>query len=286
MAETDHEETILDYIECPEPWQYVPPSSTGEGRQLLKLDKRCFVTGFPVADLCVVYLIPPPRRRNAREVEQYQAFETLATRQKFAGNQQTFKLKSPTNAIFLNATLARTLEEFNVYCITVPLADLIALKGQLERDNAEWAQRAEQDSSAERILGSSNARLHSYDIKTLAILNFSPQFLPQGSTLVILGNESRYLEPGGKNTPGTHYAYNPSGLLCEIPYPPTLRNDAEKLSLFALIVRAESKLSTLIPTAGHSFFDISIVVTDLIAEHQRVCAELVREIFYTPPGLA
>ena len=104
--------------------------------------------------------------------------------------------------------------------------------------------------------------------------------------MIILGNESRYLEPGGKNTPGTPYTFNPSGLLCEIPYPPTLRNDTEKLSLFALIVRAQSKLSTLIPTAGHSFFDISIIVTDLIAEHRRVCEEVVQEIFYVPPGLA
>ncbi|KAL1689350.1 hypothetical protein GGG16DRAFT_115174 [Schizophyllum commune] len=286
MAAPNHEESILDYIQCPEPWQYVPPSFTRLGRQLLKLDKRCFVTGFPVADLGVVYLLPPPPRRTATERERYRAAEALATRQKFAGNQQTFEYESPANAILLNASLARMFVEFDIYCITIPLADLVALKGQLERDNAEWARRAAQDPLTERILGSSNAGLHSYDIKTLAILNFSPQLLPRGCPMVILGNESRYLEPGGKNTPGTHYTYNPSGLLCEIPYPPTLRNDTEKLSLFALIVRAQSKLSTLIPTAGHSFFDISIIVTDLIAEHRRVCEEVVQEIFYVPPGLA
>lgn len=120
--------------------------------------------------------------------------EGVLSGQNFAGNDEHFTLNSPVNAILLGTSLRIALEEYSLFCITIPLEELVDLVSQLQQDNKDWAERAEQDPNAERILGSSGAGKHTYTVGRLVVLALSPAFLPEDQTLAVISNEHRSLD--------------------------------------------------------------------------------------------
>ncbi|KAL1665728.1 hypothetical protein GGF50DRAFT_126149 [Schizophyllum commune] len=182
---------------------------------LLRLDRRSLFTGSTV-DLEVAYLIPPngDPSENAR-------VEEVCNRLGFGGNDRSFRTDGLMNTF------------------------LRALCDQLGLDNQEWSERAKQDPAAQRILGSHEPRLHTYEIQQLAFYRLSPAFLPDYAAIQILPSECRTLDqpcPNPAPVPQRPTIYDE--LICQFPYPPSLRSPKDTLSPLALLVNAHYRLQT------------------------------------------
>ncbi|KAL1720224.1 hypothetical protein EV715DRAFT_272093 [Schizophyllum commune] len=214
---------------------------------LLRLDRRSLFTG-STADLEVTYLIPPDPI-NASEVAHV---EEVCNRLKMGGDNGAFRLHGLMNTFLLESSLRVHLDDLATFCITLPFAELYRLCDQLRLDNQEWSARAKQDPTAERVLGSHGAIHYAYDIQQLAFYRLSPAFLPNDAVIQILPSECRTLDrpcPNPAPVP-TLPAPVPSkpavinDLICQFPYPPSLRSKKDKLSPLALLVSAHHKLQT------------------------------------------
>ncbi|KAI5887991.1 uncharacterized protein SCHCODRAFT_02671915 [Schizophyllum commune H4-8] len=203
---------------------------------LLRLDRRSLFTG-STTDLEVAFLIPPNEdpSKNAR-------VEEVCNRLGLGGNDGSFRTDGLMNAFLLESSLRVHLDSAT-FLITLPFIEFCSLSDQLRLDNEEWIERAKHDATAKRILGSHQPRLYSYEIGHLAFYEPSSAFLPGDTTIEILPNECRTLERPCPNAPSV--AKKPQiydELICEFPYPPSLRENKDKLSPLALLVNAHYKL--------------------------------------------
>ncbi|KAL1734564.1 hypothetical protein EV714DRAFT_244968 [Schizophyllum commune] len=139
------------------------------------------------------------------------------------------------NTFLLESSLRVHLDDFATFCITLPFVEFCSLCDQLQLDNQEWSERAKQDPTAQRILG----------FRPLSFYRLSPAFLPDDTAIQILPSECRTLDqPCPNPSPVLQKPAIYDELICEIPYPPSLRSRKDKLSPLALLINAHYKLQT------------------------------------------
>ncbi|KAL1682144.1 hypothetical protein EV122DRAFT_287396 [Schizophyllum commune] len=215
------------------------PRDDGLLATLLRLDRRSLFTG-STADLEVAYLIPPDE--DASEVARV---EEVCNRLKLGGDDGSYQLHGLMNTFLLESSLRVHLDDLATFCITLPFAELYRLCDQLRLDNQEWSARAQQDPIAKRVLGSRGAIHYAYDIQQLAFYRLSPAFLPNDAAIQILPSECRTLDrPCPNPAPVPTKPSFSNDLICQFPYPPSLRSKKDKLSPLALLVSAHHKLQT------------------------------------------
>ncbi|KAL1757951.1 hypothetical protein FB107DRAFT_208148 [Schizophyllum commune] len=216
------------------------PRDDGLLATLLRLDRRSLFTG-STADLEVAYLIPP----DPTDASEVAHVEEVCNRLKMGGDDGAFRLHDLMNTFLLESSLRVHLDDLASFCITLPFVEFCSLCDQLQLDNQEWSERAKQDPTAQRILGRHEPRLHPYEIQQLAFYRLSPAFLPDDTAIQILPSERRTLDqPCPNPSPVLQKPATYDELICEIPYPPSLRSRKDKLSPLALLVSAHYKLQT------------------------------------------
>ncbi|KAI4525143.1 hypothetical protein K523DRAFT_301458 [Schizophyllum commune Tattone D] len=217
------------------------PRDDGLLATLLRLDRRSLFTG-STADLEVAYLIPP----DSKDASEAAHVEEVCNRLKIGcADGASFRLHGLMNTFLLESSLRVHLDDLASFCITLPFVEFCSLCDQLQLDNQEWSERAKQDPTAQRILGSHEPRLHTYEIQQLAFYRLSPAFLPDDMAIQILPSECRTLDqPCPNPSPVLQKPAIYDELICEIPYPPSLRSRKDKLSPLALLINAHYKLQT------------------------------------------
>ncbi|KAE9409509.1 hypothetical protein BT96DRAFT_526853 [Gymnopus androsaceus JB14] len=228
-------------------------------------DHGSAVTGSVQANLQLIHLINEIRgtKKDPEKAARRQRVEALLNRQEFSGKNRTFHLTSLANTLLLEPGLRIDLDLYALFCLTIPLNQLLLALTSLALDNNDWTNRAKIDCNAKREL---DVRAHfsktiveadseqlskaPYLVTTIQVFVLHPSFQPNNMPLVIL-------DPAVRDRPApaaaSHWKLyfsdieNTGGLVdsegnaLSLPWQIS-RTDDEQLSLFALIVNSYSKL--------------------------------------------
>ncbi|KAJ7585030.1 hypothetical protein C8J56DRAFT_949683 [Mycena floridula] len=212
------------------------------------------------------------------------SIEALLNRQEFNGRNRTFELTSLSNSLLLEPDLHTDLDLYALWTLTAPIQQLLDATFWLASFNAEWEARAKEDPYAQRNLDTSQAP---FLVDSFVMLVLHPLFKPNNEPFSILNPttfDRQNSSARARTADWHHYHVNPDFYrladaqgtpLGPLPFI-TLRNDDDKLSLFALVTNSYSKLRSVLTRfpalPPHHPFNVYWGPTKA----------LIREIFYVP----
>ncbi|KAJ3495532.1 hypothetical protein NLJ89_g10610 [Agrocybe chaxingu] len=240
--------------------------------RLLWTDQRSIVTGTPAAHIQVVHLINAIRHcsknpEKAQVREDIFAQELVCKRQEFSGKNAVFGLNGPANAILLEPSFQIDLQQYALWCLTVPEQQLKELDQKLKSDNKEWAERVKTNPTAKRNLDTSQPPYVVGRLKVL-VLSISVPFPSSRTIIVIL--RLKVVSIISQQIANNRVFQNALEIAIQ-----DNRDPGERLSIFALDngTHGPPPLAEILQNAiNFNYYDLTLRV--------------IGEIFYVPPGLS
>ncbi|KAE9405034.1 hypothetical protein BT96DRAFT_387955 [Gymnopus androsaceus JB14] len=137
-------------------------------------DRGSAITGSIEATLQLTHLINEIRgaTKSPEKAERRKQVEALLNLLEFNGKNRPFHLTSMANTL-LQPGLHFSLDQYALFCMTIPSNQMQLALDQLDRDNKDWARRAKINKNAKRQLDFSKPVNH---VTTIQVVVLHPSF--------------------------------------------------------------------------------------------------------------